>query len=371
MLVAIVPAALLLGVVLAQLLRTRRPDLYYPASGRVVTAAQLVVVADTVHTLDPDAPHAQAVAIADGNDHRRRRPLRRRGLAGKDTEVVDLGPATVTPGLVDGHVHPVMGLVLTAGIDLSAVRTRGELIEALRVGVRGRRDRRARRRLGARLGPGPQRVRGAPITHEPLVAAFGPDALVHITLFDAHSALVSPRALDLAGITGPREFRSGASVVVADGRPTGHLLETGGRGPRRRPAAVRGAPAERRRRFRELLQSMAAVGLVGANAMDFEGDSAELVRAVAQEEAGLPVRLRFAPFVMPQHGRDHLDHVVDLQRSAGRRWAVDGAKFMVDGTIDGGTAWLEEADTHGESTAPFWPDPADYTAAVGFLAAHG
>ncbi|WP_380170507.1 amidohydrolase [Kineococcus sp. DHX-1] len=335
-----------------------------------MTAAQLVVVADTVHTLDPARPHAQAVAIADGRITAVGDRADVGSWRGKDTEVVDLGAATVTPGLVDGHVHPVMGLVLTAGIDLSAVRTRGELVGALRAGVA---DAGTDVRGGAWVrgwGLDPNAFEGAPITHEPLVAALGPDALVHITLFDAHSALVSPRALELAGITGPREFRSGASVVVADGRPTGHLLEleavdlVGDLLPSE-------APEQRRRRFRDLLQSMAAVGLVGANAMDFEGDSAELVQAVAQEEAGLPIRLRFAPFVMPQHGRDHLDHVVDLQRSAGRRWAVDGAKFMVDGTIDGGTAWLEEADTHGESTAPFWPDPAEYTAAVEFLTARG
>ena len=44
---------------------------------------------------------------------------------------------------------------------------------------------------------------------------------------------------------------------------------------------------------------------------------------------------------------------------------------MIDGTIDGGTAWLEQPDTHGESTAPFWPDPAEYTECVRYLASAG
>ncbi|MEW1958366.1 amidohydrolase [Kineococcus sp. NPDC059986] len=331
---------------------------------------RLIVVADTVHTLDPARPHAQAVAVTDGTITAVGDRADVAGWRGKDTEVVDLGGATVTPGLVDGHVHPVMGLVLTAGVDLTGVRTRGELVEALRAGVGDVRGGEWVRGWGL----DPNAFEGAPITHEPLVTALGPDALVHITLFDAHSALVSPRALERAGITGPREFRSGARVVVAHddagGRPTGHLLELEAMdlvGDLLPPEA----PADRRRRFRDLLQSMAATGLVGANAMDFEGGSADLVVAVADEEAGLPIRLRFAPFVMPHHGHDHLEHVVDLQRSAGRRWSVDGAKFMIDGTIDGGTAWLAEADAHGESTAPFWPEPARYTEALRFLAAHG
>ncbi|MEZ0491141.1 amidohydrolase [Kineococcus sp. TBRC 1896] len=326
---------------------------------------QLIVVADTVHTLDPARPRAQAVAVTDGTVTAVGDRADVAGWRGKGTEVVDLGGATLTPGLVDGHVHPVMGLVLTAGIDLTAVRSRADLVEALRAGAG---DVRAGEWVRG-WGLDPNAFEGAPVTSEPLVTALGPDALVYITLFDAHSALVSPRALERAGVTGPREFRSGAHVVVAGGRPTGHLLELEAMDlvSDLLPAE---APADRRRRFRDLLVSMAATGLVGANAMDFEGDSAELVRAVAQEEGGLPIRLRFAPFVMPHHGREHLDHVVDLQRSAGRRWAVDGAKFMIDGTIDGGTAWLEEADTHGESTAPFWPDPAEYSEAVRFLAAH-
>ena len=40
----------------------------------------------------------------------------------------------------------------------------------------------------------------------------------------------------------------------------------------------------------------------------------------------------------------------------GRSAAV---KFMIDGTIDNGTAWLEQPDALGESTDSFWPDPAD------------
>ncbi len=93
--------------------------------------------------------------------------------------------------------------------------------------------------------------------------------------------------------------------------------------------------------------------------MDFEADSGELVAAL-EDSGDLPIRLRFAPFCMPGTDRAQLDHIVELQRRGGRRWRVDGVKFMIDGTIDGGTAWLEHADAHGESTAPLWPDPAEY-----------
>ena len=74
---------------------------------------------------------------------------------------------------------------------------------------------------------------------------------------------------------------------------------------------------------------------------------------------------------MPGVDADGLAELADLQRRGGRRWTVGGVKFMIDGTIDNGTAWLEQPDALGESTASFWPDPAAYTRAVRQLAAAG
>ncbi|HWS34488.1 MAG TPA: amidohydrolase [Actinoplanes sp.] len=325
-----------------------------------MSSADLILMADRVHTLaGPGEPTAVAVtgglitAVGDRSDVR--------DWSGSGTTIVDLGAATITPGLVDGHFHPVMGIGLTRGVDLSAVRTINDLERVLKA---------------ATVAPGgwlegwgldPNVFAGAPVTNAPLVAAAGPDVPIFLLLFDAHSALVSPRALELAGVTGPRVFTSGASVVCdAAGRPTGHLLELEAL-QLVRELLPADAPADRRARLTGLLHKMAACGLTGANAMDFEEDSLDLFRAL--EDAGdLPVRWRCAPFVTP--GGD-LGHVLDRQHLAGRRWEVQGAKFMIDGTIDGGTAWLDEPDTHGESTACLWPDPAEYAAAAKTLAARG
>jgi predicted amidohydrolase YtcJ len=328
-------------------------------------AADLVVLARTVHTLDPEHPLASAVALRDGRVLAVGSADDVPGWCGTGTEVVDLGGATLTPGLVDGHTHPVLGLDTSSGTDLSGVTSREELVRALRDAATGL-DR-GDWLLG--WGLNPNAFAGAPITNAPLVEAVGPDVPVQLLLFDAHSSLVSPRALEIAGIDGPRRFASGAEVVLdGGGRPTGHLLELEAV-ELVRSVLPRETPSSRRSRLRDVLRDMAAHGLTAVNAMDFEGDSRELFTAL-EEDGDLPLRLRFAPFVMPVHGRDHLDHVVEQQRLHGRRWQVEGAKFMIDGTVDGGTAWLEEPDTHGESTAPFWPDPEEYVRAVAHLAGH-
>ncbi|GAA0443421.1 amidohydrolase [Actinoplanes capillaceus] len=328
-----------------------------------MSAADLILMADRIHTMAGSAAPT-AIAVADGVIVALGDRADVRDWRGPGTEIIDLGPATVTPGLVDGHFHPVMGISLTRGVDLSGVRTLDGLKAALKA---------------AAVAPGgwiegwgldPNAFEGAPITHAPLVEAAGPGVPVFLLLFDGHSALVSPRALELAGITGPREFPSGAGVVCgADGRPTGHLLELDAFSLVRRilPADD---PAARRERLRDLLDRMAATGLTAADAMDFEEDSLELFRAL-EDEGDLPVRWRCAPFVMPGAGAGGLDDVIARQRLSGRRWRVEGAKFMIDGTIDGGTAWLDEPDTHGESTACLWPDPAEYAAAAHRLAGHG
>ena len=108
--------------------------------------------------------------------------------------------------------------------------------------------------------------------------------------------------------------------------------------------------------LRALLDDMAAAGLTGGHVMDLLGDS-EAVVAAAEDLGELPLRLRFAPWCVPGVDADGIAELVDLQRRGGRRWAVGGVKFMIDGTIDNGTAWLEQPDALGESTDSFWPEP--------------
>jgi predicted amidohydrolase YtcJ len=208
-----------------------------------------------------------------------------------------------------------------------------------------------------------------PVTSAPIEAAVaGRPAFVR--LFDAHSALATPRALAIAGVDGPRRFPSRSEVVCDDaGRPTGLLLEVGAMDLVTAHVPLDPVPV-RAAQLRELLQGMAATGLTGGHVMDLLGDSQAVV-AAAEDAGDLPLRLRFAPWCLPGADADGLAELVSLQGRGGRRWGIGGVKFMVDGTIDNGTAWLEEPDALGESTASFWPDPAEYTRALRAVAAAG
>jgi predicted amidohydrolase YtcJ len=144
-----------------------------------------------------------------------------RALAGGAATVIDVKGSVVIPGLTDGHMHPVSGAERTTGTDLSSCPDLASAREALAGTARALAP-------GAWLrgwGLDPNVFGAEAVTSGP----FGPilDGIPAATdLFDGHSMLASPRALELAGIDGPRRFGQAAEVVCDDaGRPTGLLLE--------------------------------------------------------------------------------------------------------------------------------------------------
>ncbi|GLF94010.1 amidohydrolase [Streptomyces yaizuensis] len=322
--------------------------------------ADTVLTGAKIRTLDPGRPHATAVAVRDGliaavGDDRDAREWR-----GPGTRHLDLAGATLTPGWTDAHSHPVWGLELATGTDLSGI----DRLEPLRAALRT-----AERVDGWILAYGLDHnaFEGREPHHTLIEDAVG-GAPAYIRLYDGHSALLSERALRLARIDGPHAFDQRASVVCdPQGRPTGHLIEHAAM-ELVTPVLPKTPWRERADRLTALLSSMAATGLTSAHVMDLGGDALRLLAAV--ESAGdLPLRLRLSPWCMPGADAAELASLVALQRERGRDWYVDGVKFFMDGTVEGGTAWLDHPDCHGRGTEAFWPDPGAYSAAVRVL--HG
>ncbi|MEU7511052.1 amidohydrolase [Streptomyces sp. NPDC042898] len=285
-----------------------------------------------------------------------------RALAGPATTVVDLKGAVVTPGLVDGHVHPVTGAELTGGLDLSGCAGLDDVREALAREVR----RLARGEWLFAWGLDPNVFGDRPVGIAPFDSVLD-GVPAFLLLFDAHSALASRRALELAGVDGPRTFAQASAEVVcdADGRPTGLLQEDAACELVER-VAPKPTREERRERLGAALRSMAAAGLTGGHVMDANGESLTLYGEL--DAAGeLPLRLRVAPWCQPGTDADGVRALIEGQGTGGALWRVAGVKLFMDGTIDNGTAWLERPDHHGESTAAFWPDPAAYTEIIGEL----
>ncbi|MEP6482217.1 MAG: amidohydrolase family protein [Rhodoglobus sp.] len=326
--------------------------------------ADLILTADRVHTMSP-VVGATAVAVRDGVIVAVGGESDMAGFIGPGTRSLRYPAATIVPGLSDAHAHPLSGAGFALGMDLRDVTSLPELRQEVATALAGLKPGDWLRGWG--LNPnvwGLERVTSA------LLEELAGPVPALLRFFDAHSALANKPALCAAGISGPRTFPTGSRVDVdGDGTPTGLLLEADAM-----QLVFDVMPPEpiedHAHRVTSLLAGMAASGLTSSQVMDFIDEPFELLRLI-EAEGELPIRLRFSPWVEPKHTPDDWARILDWQSQGGRRWKVHGVKFFLDGTIDGGTAWLEKPDTHGESTSSVWGNPADYAAAVRFFHENG
>lgn len=338
------------------------PD--HPADLLLIATAIETFADDDPPTVDPIAPPT-ACAVTGG----------RIVAVGDEAELSHLvGPETavhrfdgvIFPGLTDAHIHPIWGaLDLARGVDLTDVTPLSAVVQKVQhyASTRGP----AEWVLGWGLDPNvfTDGVGGDPFSH---------DALQHrpvvLRMRDAHSAVANAAAIEAAGITGSEQFEDRSSVPVDEaGRPTGHLLELGAMA-----LIERTIPPESAERQAELvlqtLGAMAARGLTGGHAMDFFDPAFDVLTRIEQTHE-LPLRLRCSPMCPPDSAPEEWERIAALQGAGGRRWRVEGVKFMIDGTVDGGTAWLDTPDAFGESTTSIWTSTDLYRDAIAYFVARG
>jgi predicted amidohydrolase YtcJ len=328
--------------------------------------ADLVVLGGGVVTMaDVQPAGATGVAVTDGRVVALGDRDRLERWIGPATRVLDVGDGTILPGFVDSHIHPVFGLELTRGADLSGCRSLDDLRRSLEDEL-------------ARLDPDdwllgwglqPDVFEDAEVSNRVLddVAGGRP---AFLRLFDAHAAVASTRALELGGVRGDERFTDASRIVTdAAGRLTGALLEV------QAVALVERCIPEltfeqRVDRLYEILLHMARAGFTAGQVQDLAPGTVELLERI-ERSRDLPIRLRLSPWFEPGTDLAAVDRLVELQGLGGRDWTVGGVKMMIDGTVDNGTAWLHRPDCLGESTASLWLRPQEYEEALAALDGHG
>jgi predicted amidohydrolase YtcJ len=325
----------------------------------------LALVNGRVRTLDDERPFATAVGVSDGAIVVVGDDAEVREAAGARTEVVDLQGAAVVPGITDSHIHPFAGAVGARGADLTEARTLDDV-------------RRAVAEEHARCAPGEwvlgygldyNAFAGTGISGELVAEAAGGGPAL-LTFLDFHTALATPRALELARVDGPRTFSEHAEIVVgADGAPTGELRENGAIDLVRDVIPALTA-AERYRICADQLRRLAAVGITGAHGMDGELPMLDLLREL-EANGDLVTRLVMPFWSQPDTPEETWEAYARHRAERGRRWRTGVAKLFIDGVVDTGTGWLFEPDSEDDGLEPFWPDPDRYRRAVAFFAGHG
>jgi predicted amidohydrolase YtcJ len=191
--------------------------------------ADIVLQGGKIVTMDPTHPEAEAVAargqkiVAVGSNEEIAR------FIGPDTEVIDLGGAFATPGLIEGHGH-FLGLGRAKmQLDLRVADSFDDIVAQVEAAV-------AESEPGQWIfgrgwhqekwskTPEPN-VSGLPY-HDAL-SAVSPDNPVYLTHASGHAALVNELALELGGVDNKTADPPGGEIVRdRKGRAIGVLRET-------------------------------------------------------------------------------------------------------------------------------------------------
>ena len=313
-------------------------------------APDLAVFGARIRTLDPDRPFASALAVKDGRIIAIGDAAEVRSVCDATTSIHSGTDWHITPGLTDGHQHLIMGSVVGQGINFDRVSTLADVRTLLRA---------ERERVGPDVWVTGfafeyAALQGADYHHDLIDDAAGPGPMLIHTL-DMHTGLANGAALRISGVTGSREFDDGSFIVCTDnGAPTGELREM---------SAIRtvwdsvpvASDDEKFAWCADTIRAQNAVGITGIHQMDGGLETIEAFRAL--EAAGLlNLRIRFHQWVDPSDDAESLSEIIRRRDLTGSMWNANSVKFMLDGVIDTGTAWLEEPDTHGDGNDPMWPD---------------
>ncbi len=293
--------------------------------------AARLIVNGRVWSGGPGGGTADAVAVAGGRVLAVGRAADLEPLAGPGTERLDAGGATVTPALVDAHLHL-----------LAWARSRDEV--AL-VGAASRREAldRVAGFLAAAPGSGPVVGRGwdANDWREPpdraCLDAVSGERPVLLHSRDYHALWVNGAALRTAGLTRTTPDPPGGRIERdAAGEPTGVVREHAVRlFAAVLAAAVRGSDAER---LDAAVRWLHARGITGVH--DFEDREAIRTLRAFQADPARP-RLRVVAHLPAEELEAALAE--GLRSGAGDAWFRTGAlKLFADGTLGSRTAALLE-----------------------------
>jgi hypothetical protein len=325
----IVPRAALAGIVTALTLGATSLGAQEPAD--------LVLTNGIIHTVDPEAPLAQAMAVLDGE-------IRAVGTAehvdawrGPETTVIDLEGRAVIPGLIDAHAHVFnLGKFLRT-LDLVGTVSVQEI--ATRVGEAA-----AQRPAGEWiLGRGWDQ-NDWPVKEFPTTAALesaAPDHAVWLTRVDGHAGWANRRAMELAGITAATPDPDGGRIVRDEaGNPTGIFIDNA-------EALIEAAvpepgPEELAARLAAAQERMVSVGLTGAHDMGTEFEEVALFREWADTGRLVPRIVSYldSSDTTLMGALDSIAAARDAQPND--QYFIGGLKFYGDGALGSrGAALLE------------------------------
>jgi predicted amidohydrolase YtcJ len=336
-------------------------------SGRPGEPADLILTNAAVATMDASRPRAEAVAVGKG------RVLFVGGAGsvsrfrGGSTAVVDLGGKMVLPAFQDSHVHLVTGGVELGLCNLNGLRTKEEVVAAVKA--------------YAAANPGLAWVTGGgwdlPLfpqanPRKEDLDALVPDRPAVLTAADGHSAWANSRALALAGVTKDTADPPGGRIErdPATGEPSGTLRESAaGLVEKHVPDLGPEDYIKGLRAGQEIAGRLGIAAIIEASASERILDA----YAALDRAGGLSVRVLASLHVDTGQGVSEAGRLAKLREAyRGARLKATAAKIFVDGVMEPRTAALLEpySDRPGDRGKPLL-EPEAFNALATALDAAG
>ncbi|MEY9872970.1 putative amidohydrolase YtcJ [Streptacidiphilus sp. MAP12-33] len=342
----------------------------------MIRHADLIVHNAHVHTVDPDLPRAEAVAVRDGEIAWVGAEDGWTAWRGPQTEVVDARGRLLLPGFVDAHNHVRLGSD-SACVQLAGARTLEE------IGAR----------ISAWLGANPDAewveaeafdYSAIPDGRMPTAAdldAFTGDLPAFVLSYDVHTAWLNTAALRRLGIDASVEQTPYGTVAkhLETGEPTGFLTDFAVRGLSReghRALRAAGVPwAHPDRQYRRLCGSLDMAAEYGITTVVEPQNSLDDLELFERAEAEGRLRSRLVAALFHPRGTGEADlaeFAAAARRHDGDRMRVGPLKLYIDDVVEPHTAALLEpyaghAHHRGET---FYP-PAEFAETVAALDAAG
>ncbi len=295
-------------------------------------AKTTVYVAKHIRTLDADKPRAEALAVRDGKVLAVGTKDEVLAAAGAGAKLVDLGDATVVPGLTDAHGH-LAGLAQNlASVDLVGAPTRQEALE--RVAKAPASSYRGEWLFGAGWDQNDWPEKTFPGRAE-LDAQF-PRTPVALERVDGHAMWVNGEALRRAKITRDTPDPAGGRILRdASGEPTGILVDNA----MDLVFAVMtpATDAQHEAQLTAALEKCAQVGLTGVHDAGMDLRTFRLLKRW-DEQGKLPLRV----YAMADGQSAARTEYLELGPYRGRMLTMRAVKLMLDGALGSRGAALHE-----------------------------
>jgi predicted amidohydrolase YtcJ len=341
-----------------------------------LSAADLILKNGNVVTVDAAKPKAQAVAVANGRIAAVGSDAEVKKLQGPNTQVIDLGGATVVPGFIEGHGHFMMLGRAKTQLDLTRAKSWDEIVAqvaaAAKVAKKGEWIIGDGWHQEKWVKPLAVHVEGNPVHAE--LSKVSPDNPVRLMHASGHASFANAKAMELAGITRDTKPPHGGEILHdSRGNPTGLLRETA---QTLLPDPEKGLqPSEKEalwRRYVELAGNEAlAKGVTSFHDLGANFETIDFFKKLA-DEGRLPVRLY--PMVRWETN-EALARGLKSHRLVGYGngfLTVRAIKRQIDGALGAHGAWLEQpyADLPG-STGLNLETPEDIAGTADLALQHG